>query len=292
MADHSVGVRVQGMSPQDQVLVLARLAETRSSDSSFSPKEIGDLYLQAALPAPAKVANAISALGRKGLVTPGTRCGRWRLTPIGRNHSIELMSQMDLAALAAETAAVMGPTLGTALHSVIPPLLAPPTLIPRLQRFLEEHPFEHNVFGMTRFPAAQDKGEPADPVGPALDVAREVCQQHGLEFHLASDRAIDDDLWTNVAAHMWASRYGTAFFEDRRDRGMNYNLTIEVGGMLVTGRRCSLLKDTSIERMPTDLVGRIYKEVDLSKIESVCNILHAWIRDDLGLGACSECPPQ
>jgi hypothetical protein len=41
------------------------------------------------------------------------------------------MSQMDLAALAAEMAAVMGPTLGTALHSVIPPLLAPPTLLLR-----------------------------------------------------------------------------------------------------------------------------------------------------------------
>ena len=91
---------------------------------------------------------------------------------------------------------------------------------------------------------------------------------------------------------MWASRYGIAFFEDRRDRGMNYNLTIEVGGMLVMGRRCSLLKDTSIERMPTDLVGRIYKEVDLSKLESVCDTLHAWISDDLGLGACSKCLPQ
>jgi hypothetical protein len=159
MADHSVGVRVQGMSTQDQVLVLARLAETRSSDSSLSPKEIGDLYLQAALPAPAKIANVISALGRKGLVTPGARCGRWKLTPIGRNRSVELMSQMDLAALAL-------------------------------------------------------------PGGASVRAQR---------------------IWNDTISR---------------------------------------------------LVGRIYKEVDLSKLESVCSTLHAWIRDDLGLGACSECPPQ
>jgi hypothetical protein len=101
---------------------------------------------------------------------------------------------------------------------------------------------------------------------------------------------MDDDLWTNVAAHMWASRYGIAFFEDRVDRGMNYNLTIEVGSMLMTGRRVALLKDTSVERLPTDLVGRIRKDVDLGEIETVSRALHSWLRDDLGLGSCSECP--
>ena len=113
---------------------------------------------------------------------------------------------------------------------------------------------------------------------------------HGLEFHLASDRAISDDLWANVAAHMWASRYGIAFFEDRRDKGVNYNLTIEVGAMLMTGRRCALLKDTSIDKLPTDLVGKIYKGVDFNDVTSVEVALHMWIRDDLGSGACARCP--
>jgi len=50
-----------------------------------------------------------------------------------------------------------------------------------------------------------------------------------------------DDLWANVAAHMWWSKYGIDFFEDRRGGGLNYNLVTEIGGMLVTGRRCALL---------------------------------------------------
>jgi hypothetical protein len=39
---------------------------------------------------------------------------------------------------------------------------------------------------------------------------------------------------------------GVAFFEDRRGRGMNYSLTIEVGCMLMAGRRFGLLKNTTI----------------------------------------------
>lgn len=98
-----------------------------------------------------------------------------------------------------------------------------------------------------------------------------------------------DDLWANVAAHMWASQYGIAFFEDRRKKGLNYNLTIEVGSMLITGRRCALLKDRSIVKMPTDLVGKIYKSVDFGKSETISDALHEWIRDDLNLGPCSAC---
>jgi hypothetical protein len=102
---------------------------------------------------------------------------------------------------------------------------------------------------------------------------------------------MDDDLWANVAAHMWASRYGVAFFEDLATpkRGVNYNLTIEVGGMLMTGRRLALLKDTSIATMPIDLVGKIYKSVQMVKPETVEKALHAWIRDDLALGPCARC---
>lgn len=134
---------------------------------------------------------------------------------------------------------------------------------------------------MTRFPAETDDADDEDPVAPALKVARELCIAHGLEFHLASDRQIVDDLWGNVAAHMWASRYGIAFFEDRAKKGLNYNLTIEVGSMLVLGRRTALLKDKSIKSMPTDLVGKVYKSINLDRSSTVKKAIATWIKDDL-----------
>lgn len=72
-------------------------------------------------------------------------------------------------------------------------------------------------------------------------------------------------------------------------RGLNYSLTTEVGSMLVTGRRCCLLKDGSIETLPTDLVGRTGKDVEIGRAGTGEVALHAWIRGDLGLGACSRC---
>ena len=169
----------------------------------------------------------MGGLERKGLLKrvrgkpKGT--ANWQVTPLGRARAMELADDMDLAALAAEAARRSVTLLADTPHPVIPPSLAPPELIAPLRAFFNEHPFALNVFGMTRFPGKAEDGE-LDPIAPALDVARDVCKSHGLEFHLASDRQIVDDLWANVAAHLWGSQYAIAFFEDRTGKGLNYNL--------------------------------------------------------------------
>ena len=287
--NYTVGVRLQKMGFTAQALILARFAQARFPNGQFTPKQLEGLFEDSSLPPPTNISDVVGKLRGKGLLTKGSQNGVWKITPLGRQTSLELLSDLDLAAFSAEST-ISSSILGQVAHTVVPPSLAPPSLIPGLRRFLEDHPFERNVFGMTRFPESDENETAPDPVSPALEIAREVCRLHGLQFHLASDRAINDDLWTNVAAHMWASQYGIAFFEDRRSKGLNYNLTIEVGSMLITGRRCALLKDRSIARMPTDLVGKIYKGVDLDKPKTVGDALHVWMRDDLNLGRCSACP--
>ncbi|KQM39284.1 hypothetical protein ASE56_02265 [Microbacterium sp. Leaf203] len=182
----------------------------------------------------------------------------------------------------AEAASQNAPAFGSTQNALIPVSLAPPALVQPLRGFLADHPFDTNVFGMTRFP--DQRAGTLDPVGRALAVTKEVCAELGLEFHLASDRAITDDLWSNVTAHMWACRYGVAFFEDRVDRGLNHNLLIEVGAMIMTGRRCALLKDGSLEKMPTDFVGMIYKSVNLEQEDTVAAGVRTWLKDDLRIG--------
>lgn len=286
----SLALRVQSLSISDQVLTLARIAEARSKSGRFGPAAVDGVFDSFGLPRPGKVSNVLAQLEGRGEVSrlKGKQAS-WRLTPAGRVRSTSLLDDTDLAALVAEAASERPSLLGAMTHPLIPPALAPPELLHPVRAFLDEYPFDANVFGMTRFPDEQDDSDP-DPVAVALEAARSVCKAHGLKFHLASDRMIVDDLWANVAAHMWSCRYGIAFFEDRRARGINYNLTIEVGGMLITGRRLALLKDRSIERLPTDLVGKIYKGVDLDDRGSVEGAIHAWLRDDLMLGSCPQCP--
>lgn len=283
MASHDpVAPRLQRLDLQAQSLVLAALAADRDENNVVKPSTVTALFNDFALPAPAKIGNVFTALKGKKFVTPAPGHGSDKVTPLGREAVAERMSGLDLVALVAEGATANAPVLGQTQTALLPYTLAPPALVQPLRGFLVDHPCDGNVFGMTRFPDA--KAGTADPVGRALAVAREVCNEHGLEFHLASDRAIVDDVWANVMAHMWGSRYGIGFFEDRVDRGLNYNLVTEVGAMLMTGRRVALLKDGSIEKMPTDFVGMIYKSVDLSDEGAVRVLVTNWLKDDLRIG--------
>lgn len=280
-ASDPVALRLQRLDLQLQALVLGQLAASRSSDGSFSPGTALQLFHDFALPAPAKIGNVFTALTKKKWFAKQPQRAFYKVTPAGQAMVREQMTDLDLVALVAESAHKNAPVFGRTEHALVPVHLAPPALVQPLQSFLADHPFDTNVFGMTRFPDA--KAGTADPVGRALAVVRRICAEAGLEFHLASDRAIVDDLWDNVTAHMWASRYGVALFEDRVDRGLNHNLLIEVGAMIMSGRRCALLKDGSIEKLPTDFVGMIYKSVDLSAEDTVAQVVRAWIKDDLAI---------
>lgn len=289
MSDESVGVRVQRLPQPDQVLVLASIAAARSGDGTFTGRAASALFYETSLPVPGNIANTLAGLKKKGYATPGKARGAWTLTPIGRKRTSELVGS-DAGVLLAESLPG-GAELGHSRHPLIPSSLAPPQILKPVTDFTAASPSATHVFGMTRFPDADDKvAAGPDPVAAALTVTGQSLEGHGLRFLLASQRAMVDDLWGNVAAHMWASNYGIAFFEDRRGRGMNYNLVIEVGAMLMAGRRCLLLKDSSIERMPTDLVGFIYKSVDLDEPATIAKAVHEWAREDLALGICGACP--
>lgn len=66
-------------------------------------------------------------------------------------------------------------------------------------------------------------------------------------------------------------------------------MIIEIGAMLMTGRRCALLRDKSVPKMPTDLVGQIYKPVDFDDLDEVAAEIHKWAAEDLGFGPCAKC---
>src|SRR5438876_119794 len=108
-----VAVRVQRLSIPDQVLILARLAESRSQSGRFPPIAIDDLFDGFGLPRPAKVSNMLSRLEERGHVSRlRDRRGTWRLTPSGPARSAEIVGDLDLAALVAEAAIERPPVFG------------------------------------------------------------------------------------------------------------------------------------------------------------------------------------
>ena len=211
---------------------------------------------------------------------------QWALAPEGRGRAGQALAELDYEALTAEEQLSPGAEFLHALHTVLDPVFAPARWQAGISRLHERFPFERNVFCMTRFPT--DEGLP-DPVEAVVDRLRGVADDHGLVLHIASDRQLDDDLLGNIGAYMWGSRYGIGLVEDRVGMGLNYNVVTELGAMLITGRRCALLKDRTAPDLPSDLGSQLYKPTDFDDPESVAAEVHRWMAEDLGLGGCRHC---
>lgn len=272
----------------ERVLLAAAIVGLRNGDGLFKPPSLLYFFDALRVPRPANIHRELTSLEKKDLVR---RLGKfWSLTPVGRVAVQDHLQLFDSAELKAYLAGTPGSLLGNEKHIVIPAELAPTKWLPAIERLLQEFPFETNVFLMTRFPASPDDKAYLDPISPTIPVIRAALKSHGLTLHLASERQLDDDLLGNVAAHMWACQFGIGILEDRLRRGLNYNVMTEIGAMLMTGRRCALLKDKTSPPLPTDIIGQIYKSIDLDVATSIFTHIHDWASEDLSLGLCSSCP--
>ena len=281
---------VQRLAVRDQVLILGQVAGMRTKDGWFQTSDVDMLCQELRIPKPSNTSSSLSRLRASKLLVQRSGKARWSLSPTGRLRVEEVLGEFPYETIQAELAGTPGAEYAHERHSVIPPSFAPPKWKPAIARLLEQFPFETNVFLMTRYP--KDKSTRPDPLAPLFDRMRDAVRRHGLTLHLASDRQADDVLADNVVAHMWACQYGIGLLEDRDpDRaGLNSNMLIELGSMLVMGRRCKILKDAAAPYPPSDLAGQIYTKVDLDDPTTVVDAVHRWIAYDLGLGRCDHCP--
>ena len=287
----SLPLQIQRLASDiDRVLVIGYIAGTQIGDGWFSSTVVGSYFDKLRLPKPSNISGCLGRLRTRRLVVQNSTGKMWSLSPEGREKVLELFADIDTASIEADLVGYPGVEFAHVRHLVIPPAFAPPQWAPAIARLLERFPFEKNVFCMTRFPKSDDANDFSDPVWKVVDTLRTALKLHGLTLHLASDRQADDSLLGNVGAHMWACQYGIGLLEDRVEHGLNYNLIFEIGSMLMTGRRCAIFKDYTIESPPTDLVGQIYKSVDFSNLVSIAEKAHLWASEDLGLGRCAQCP--
>ncbi len=143
-----------------------------------------------------------------------------------------------------------------------------------LKSFFADNPdVERNVFLMMRFRS----GPQYEEIVRAL---RESLKEHGLNVIRADDKDYTGDLWENVCLHMLGSRYGIAVFEEIDQREFNPNIALELGFMMAQNKRCLILKDQRMPKMPTDIVGKLYREFDTYNIdESIRRSVELWARD-------------
>lgn len=267
---------------RERVLAAGLVAEKRAEDGRFKPGELEDLFDSLQVPTPSNTHEYLRRLAVDQLVLK-RKAGGWSLTPLGRQRVDELIGEVDVDQVEAEQLVAGSSELDGVQHPLIAPEMAPLRFRPAIDRLLDESEFERNVFCMTRFADEDSAGD--EPLRLAIDAAREQLESAGLIMHLASDRQADDELFGNVVAHIWGCKYGIALLETldaEEGKGqLNDNVLIEIGAMLVSGRRCCLLKDVGSPNLPTDFIAQIYKEIEISNPGAVQANLESWVRDDL-----------
>jgi hypothetical protein len=209
----------------------------------------------------------------------------WSLTPLGEQQVMEPMGQIS----GAPPGGTVGSELGGERHQFIPPGLAPQAWVAALERLNRKTPFERNIFLMTRYPARND-----DPLATVIKRAEQVCNAHGFHLLRADSQHADPLLPNNVRAHMWACQYGLALLEQFGDppakpAALNENLIFEVGAMLMIGRRCAILKDAGVRKVPTDLIAHIHHTVNFGGADAAKAKLHEALVKDFDAPRCADC---
>jgi hypothetical protein len=269
---------------RDRILAAGLIVEARAQNERFMPSDLETFFDSLKVPAPKSINEYLRRLSSDDLVLK-RQGGGWSLTPNGRDRVHELVDNLDSKAIEVEQLEAGSSVLDGVNHPVIPPDFAPIRFRPAIDRLLEGSAFERNVFCMTRFP---NEDSPTDePLRAAIATIREQLGIVGMTLHLASDRQADDELFGNVVAHIWGCKYGIALLETLESRDgegqLNDNVLIEIGAMLVSGRRCCLLKDVSAPSLPTDFIAQIYKEIEVSDSRAVSEAVNSWVAGDLGI---------
>lgn len=143
-----------------------------------------------------------------------------------------------------------------------------------LRVFVGDNPNpDRNVFLMMRF-------KPGKQYEEIRQTLIKACASFGLKVIRADDRDYTGELWQNVVVYMLGCKYGIAVFEEIDAREFNPNVALELGFMTAHNKRCLILKDSRMPKMPTDIIGKLYKEFDTYNIEdSITKAVNSWAID-------------
>lgn len=130
-----------------------------------------------------------------------------------------------------------------------------------------------NIFLMMRFRGTPQNNGIAETITPA-------ARAYDLNVLRADERSYNEGLWENVKAYMNGCDMGIAVFDQIDDDVFNPNVSIELGYMAAKDKKLLILKEKRLKKLPTDIVGLLYREFDSYDIGvSVGAALSAWLRD-------------
>ncbi len=203
---------------------------------------------------------------------------KYKFSPKLRFIKNEISSRIQIEEIKAGTSkgAISDPVKMAPEIPDLPLILIPKSLIgwkSHIQRFSQKHPFDRNVFIMTRY------ANSANSVIKAVMDEVNNFEYEDKRFNpvIANQNRITDDL-NNPIACLLCCRYGVAIFDppSKSLPAHNPNVAYELGFMHLLQRGCLILKSNKLRSMPTDILHKLYEEY--SSIENVKALVRKWLR--------------
>lgn len=141
----------------------------------------------------------------------------------------------------------------------------------------EEEKF-YSIYGHYAVFVIMPFSEKLDTVYTAI---KDSLKKHGINNVVRADeKEFAEDLWQNVKVYLNCCKMAVAVFDKNDQDSYNPNVALEVGYMLANGRKVCLLKDKRLEKLPTDLISRLYREYDIDDLEnSISMEIEKWLNN-------------
>ncbi|WP_051315013.1 hypothetical protein [Algoriphagus terrigena] len=113
-----------------------------------------------------------------------------------------------------------------------------------------------------------------------ISTIRDFFKSSGINLLRADDKWYADDLLSNIRTYMHGCDFGVAIFDRVKTEYFNPNVSLEIGYMMAMEKNVLLLKDTTLNSLQTDLVGKLYHEYDFQYPEKTLPlVLEKWLKD-------------
>jgi hypothetical protein len=151
---------------------------------------------------------------------------------------------------------------------------APPAIQESLQLFRRDNPESKlTAFVMMSFENSPQKKK----IWKAIEDALKAKNIKALR----ADKTIyHSELYNNVLTYIYGCTFGIAVFERITSQITNPNVIFEVGYSIAIGKQVCILKDKTLDYLPTDILGHLYEPFDPhDPAHTIPVMLKSWIKD-------------
>lgn len=143
-----------------------------------------------------------------------------------------------------------------------------------LKKFSADYPDRKNIaFIMMQFGKTSEHES-------ILKNLRITLEANGLTGVRADDKIYHNDNYYNILTYLHGCGFGIAVIEKITQKTFNANIQFEIGYLSGLNKQVCLLKEKSMKKLPSDLIGKLYQEFDINNCTaSINSVLTHWLAD-------------